>query len=73
MGISFPIERHGHMLTVKELAQLLAESPKATYGNKIALDNWGGDTAMGIDLHIRATMRVENKNGNCLPEQDGTG
>ena len=57
--IADAIGRHGRMLTVKELAQLLAESPKTTYGNKIALDNWGGDTAMGIDLHTRHYARGE--------------
>jgi hypothetical protein len=41
--------------------------------NKIALDIWVGDMAMGIESSDAAVMRVENKDGNYLPEQDGTG
>jgi hypothetical protein len=58
-SIADAIARHRRILTVKELAQLLAESPKTTYGNKIALDNWVGDIAMGIDLHTRHYARGE--------------
>jgi hypothetical protein len=60
LGYGHAIERHGHMLTVKELAQLVAESPKISpTATKSPLDNWGGDSAMGIDLHARYYARGE--------------
>jgi hypothetical protein len=36
------------------------------------LDIWGGHLSMGIYLRRGSYARVENTDGNDLPEEDGT-